>query len=300
MCYNLVMNNQTSAENKAKNDAVGKIGVFDSGFGGLDIFRHISKELPDYDFVYLGDTARTPYGSRSEQQVYEYTKQGVDFLFDKGCQIIILACNTASADALRKIQQKHLPQKFGPFAVSNKNVLGVIIPATEQAVGLTKNNRIGVIATESSVNSGAFVREIQKIKPSINVYQKACPLLVPIVESGETSDEIIMPILKKCLQPLVEEKVDVLILGCTHYGILEDHIKRALVDMGSEADMVSEGTVVSAKLKDYLNRHNEISEKLSKNSSREFYTTDLAEKFSEIGGKIVGSKIVAQKVSLTE
>lgn len=291
-------------DEKNNKDKTGKIGVFDSGFGGLDIFRHISNGLPENDFVYLGDTARTPYGNRSKEKVYQYVREGMDFLFDHGCKIIILACNTASADALRKIQQEYLVEKFGKDNNGdndsfNENVLGVIIPAAEEAAQTTKNNKVGVIATEGSVNSGAFIRELQKEKEDIQVFQKACPLLAPLVEADEVSDEIVMPILENYLKPLVENDIDTIILGCTHYGILKDQIKRSLNKMNSNAKIISEGEIVAQKLSDYLNRHKEISESLSKKSTRSFYTTDTPEKFSEIGSRIIGKRIVAEKVNIT-
>src|SRR3989344_7327726 len=153
------------------------IGVFDSGFGGISILRSIVKELPNYNYLYLGDTARTPYGTRSKEIVYEFTKQAVDFMFANNCELIIFACNTASSEALRKIQQNYLPKQY-----PNKKVLGVLIPAVEEAVIKTKNKRIGVIATEGTVKSNSFVDEITKLDPKIKVFQNSCPLLVPIVE----------------------------------------------------------------------------------------------------------------------
>ncbi len=162
-----------------------KIGVFDSGFGGLNVFRYISDELNEYDLVYLGDTARTPYGNRSQETVYEYTRQGIEFLFQKGCSLVILACNTASAEALRKIQQEFLPEKY-----PDKHVLGVLIPVAEVVENITKNKRVGVLATDSTISSGAYNREIYKIDKDIQVFGQSAPLLVPIIESGETDEEI--------------------------------------------------------------------------------------------------------------
>lgn len=270
-----------------KNKKYKSIGIFDSGFGGLDIMRGIIKELPEYDFVYLGDTARVPYGNRSQDVIYEFTKQAVDFLFSNNCELVILACNTASSEALRKIQQEHLPKHS-----SNKRVLGVIIPAVEQAIMKTKNKRVGVMATEGTVKSGAFVRELLKSDSKIKVFQNACPLLVPIIESGEQNSEIADIMLKKYLKPLLDKNIDTLILGCTHYGILESKISRVV---GKDISVISEVKIVAKKLKDYLSRHEEIERMLSKKGKRDFYSTDLTKKFDVLGSKFFGKKIQAKK-----
>ena len=266
------------------------IGVFDSGFGGLDIMKGIIKELPEYDFMYLGDTARVPYGNRSKEIVYEFTRQAVDFLFGNGCGLIILACNTASSDALRKIQQQYLP-KHHP----DKRVLGVIISTVEHAAKKTKNRKIGLIATEGTVMSGIFVNELKKKDKTIKLFQNACPLLVPIVEAGEQNSKIAQMALEKYLKPLLDKKIDTLVLGCTHYGILEKKIKKIV---GKKVHVISESKIIGKKLKDYLQRHPEIDKKLSKNAKHTFYTTDLNEKFVTLGSKFVGRKIKAEKVTL--
>jgi glutamate racemase len=276
-----------------------KIGVFDSGFGGLDIFRNIAKTLPEYDFIYLGDTARTPYGTRSKETVYEYSKQAVRFLFQKDCQLVIFACNTASADALSKIQHQFIPENFSTKeGVVNKKALGVIIPAIEEAAATTKNNKVGIIATEGSVKSNTFVEEMRKQNPNVEVFQQSAPLLVPIVESGDINEFFVYPIIEKYLQPLIEKQIDTLVLGCTHYGILKEQIQKTLDDLGSEAKIVSEGEVVAKKLKDYLNRHPEIDKLLSKKSNQVFYTTDLTDRFKKIGSELVGREINVEVVSL--
>jgi len=268
----------------------GLIGVFDSGFGGLDILRCIVKKLPQYHYIYLGDTQRSPYGARTQEAIYKFTEQAVNFLFNKGCELIILACNTASAEALRRIQQEHLP-KFFP----EKKVLGVIIPAVEAAIEQTKNNRLGVIATEGTVNSGAFAREILKRLPKAHVFQAACPLLVPIVEAGEKDAKIIQPILRKYLKPLLDKKIDTLILGCTHYGFLKREIKE---NIGKGVATVAEGPIVAEKLADYLKRHQEIEQKLSRAAGVDFFTTDLTDKFKQLGGQFFGRSIKPIKVEL--
>lgn len=252
--------------------------------------RGIVKELPAYDYLYLGDTARAPYGTRSPEVVYEFTKQAVDFMFANNCELIIFACNTASSDALRKIQQEYLP-KYYP----NKKVLGVLIPAAEEAIIKTKNKKIGVIATEGTVCSGAFARELMKINPKIKVFQNPCPLLVPIVEAGEQNSKATKIILENYLKPIKNRGADTLILGCTHYGILENQIRKII---GSGMAIISEAKVVPKKLKDYLKRHAAIEKKISKNRIVRFFSTDLTDKFILLGSKFFGRKIKAQKISL--
>ena len=266
------------------------IGVFDSGFGGIDILRGIVEELPNYDYIYLGDTARTPYGTRSREIVYEFTEQAVDFLFKNGAELIILACNTASSDALRKIQQEYLP-KYYP----EKKVLGVLIPAAEEAVKKTTNKKVGVIATEGTVKSGAFERELKKLKPKIKVFPKACPLIVPIVETGEEDSGVVETILENYLEPLIKNNIDTLILGCTHYGILEDKIKKII---GEDIYIISEANIIPKKLRDYLKRHPKIEEKLTKNGEVIFYSTDITDKFVLLGSKFFGKEIKTERVSL--
>ena len=268
------------------------IGVFDSGFGGIDILRGFVKELPQYDYLYLGDTARTPYGTRSRETVYAFTKQAVDFLFTQGCELIIFACNTASSDALRKIQREYVPKHS-----SGKKVLGVLIPAAEAAIEETKNKRIGVIATEGTVESLAFHRELTKLDPQVKVFQQACQLLVPLVEAGEHRSKAAQMILQKYLDPLLKKKIDTLILGCTHYGILEKQIK-ALLPPGIK--IVSEARVAPKKLKDYLKRHPEIETQLSQGKTAEFYSTDLTKRFTLLGSRFFGKKLKAKKALLHE
>ncbi|MBI2048792.1 MAG: glutamate racemase [Parcubacteria group bacterium] len=266
------------------------IGVFDSGFGGLDILRGIIKTLPQYDYIYLGDTARTPYGTRSPEIVYKFTKEAVDFLFAKNCTLVLLACNTASSDALRKIQKKDIPRLY-----PDKKILGVLIPAAEEAVLRTKNKRVGVIATDGTVKSGAFVRELKKLDPQIRVFQKGCPLLVPLVEAGEQNTEAARLILQNYLRPLIAKNIDTLILGCTHYGIL----KRAVQNIvGSRVHVVSEAETVPQKLKAYLAKHDEREKQIGKNGKIHFYTTDLSPKFQRLGSRFFGKPIHAQKITL--
>ena len=264
------------------------IGVFDSGFGGLEILKAVTKLLPEYDYVYLGDTARNPYGSRSQEVIFEFTAQAVGYLFKQNCQLIILACNTASSKALRRIQQEYLP-----IAYPNGKVLGVLIPAAEEAVLITKNYKIGVLATSATVSSGAFERELKKINPNIQVFQNAAPLLVPIVETGEQDSEIADLALRKYLAPLINEGIDTLILGCTHYGILKEEIQKIV---GPRIKLIAEGEIVARKLKDYLARHSEIEKKLTKKGRVRFLTTDLEDKFQSLGSIFYGKPIIPERV----
>lgn len=266
------------------------IGIFDSGFGGLSTMKGILKKLPEYNFIYLGDTARAPYGNRSKEVIYNFTVQAVNFLFKKNCELIILACNTVSSDALRQIQQRHIPRYY-----PNKKVLGVTIPLSERAVLKTKNGRVGVMGTERTVASKAFVRELRKINPKIKVFQKACPLLVPIVEAGEQNSKIAEIAIEKYIKPLAKRKIDTLILGCTHYGLLENKIKK-IVEKNIE--VVSDSEVIAKSLKKYLERHPEIEKNLDKKNRRIFYSTDLTKKFQILGSKFFGKKIEVKKIDL--
>lgn len=266
------------------------IGVFDSGFGGVEILRHVVNHLPQYNYIYLGDTARTPYGTRTPERIYEFTEQAVDFLFEQGCEVILIACNTASSEALRRIQQEYLVKKH-----PNKRVLGVIIPTAETVVERSKSKRVGVIATEGTVSSGTFCNEINKLDPAVKVFQQACPLLVPIVESGEDKSEIAALALRKYLKPLLTKKIDQLILGCTHYGILEKQIKKILP---KEIKTISQGKIVAIKFEDYLQRHPEIEKTLKRRSKTTFYTTDLTQRFQTFGSRFFGKEIKAKVVHL--
>ncbi|MDP2950908.1 MAG: glutamate racemase [bacterium] len=266
------------------------IGVFDSGFGGLAVFKEISQALPQYNYIYLGDTANCPYGNRSQKAIHSLTLKAVDFLFKQGCFLIILACNTSSSEALRRIQQEYLPKTY-----PSRRVLGVVVPACEEAVLLTKNRRIGVIATKATVSSLAFKKELTKLNPTIKVFQQACPLLVPLVEEGKHNLLATQAVLKSYLAPLLKEKVDTLILGCTHYGLLEKQIKQIV---GLEVKVVSEGNIVALKLKDYLTRHPEIETKFALKGKRQFLTTGKIFKFKKLGSLFYGKAILPQKAKL--
>ncbi len=267
----------------------GKIGVFDSGFGGLTVLKEFKKILPQYDYVYLGDNARAPYGSRSHQTIFEYTKEGVEFLFQNGAEIIVLACNSASAEALRKIQQEFLPEKY-----PDRRVLGVIIPTAEEATLETERGKVAILATEATVHSGTFEREIEKIDPRVKVFSFPAPLLVPIVENGEEKSAEAEEFIKKYVEEAKNTGADILILGCTHYGFL----KEAIAKYAPLMTIVEEAPIVARKFEDYLLRHADIKEKLSHNGSVEFFTTDNSEKFDTLGKRFLGSEITSKKITL--
>ncbi|MES2226108.1 MAG: glutamate racemase [Patescibacteria group bacterium] len=268
----------------------GPIGIFDSGFGGISVLKEIERILPGYRYIYLGDTARAPYGTRSMEVVHTFTEQAVDFLFKQGCRIVIIACNTASAEALRKVQQEYLPKHF-----PDRRVLGVVVPALEEAVRVTRSGRIGVLATGGTVRSGKFPRELRKIDKNMHVVQQAAPLLVPLVEEGEYRSPAAMLILRKYLVPLKRAGIDTLILACTHYGHFEGAIRR---ELGSRIKIVSEGKVVARKLKEYLARHPEMAVQLERRRGTVFYTTDLTERFRVIGAALLGRPVRPKKAVL--
>ncbi|MBN2662125.1 MAG: glutamate racemase [Bacteroidales bacterium] len=246
-----------------------KIGVFDSGYGGLTVLKEIVKILPQYDYVYLGDNARTPYGNRSFETVYKYTLEAVKYLFSVDCKLVILACNTASAKALRSIQQNDLP-KIAP----DKRVLGVIRPSVEVINKYSKSGLIGVLATSGTVASKSYVLEINKISPHYKVYQQACPMWVPLVENNEHDSDGADFFVKKCIDKLLSQdsEIDTVVLACTHYPLLLTKIKKYLP---KHIKIISQGKIVAPSLKDYLFRHSEIENRLSKNGVCQFLTTDI-------------------------
>ena len=266
-----------------------KIGIFDSGLGGLSILKEILRELPEYSYVYLGDNARVPYGGRSTELIYQFTKQAVDFLFENNCQLIILACNSATASSLRKIQQEYLPKHY-----PRKKVLGVIRPAVEKVIEL-KAKRVGVIGTYATVNSKSFVHEIKKLNPQVEVYQNAAPLLVPIIEEDEINWAGCDLILRKYLDPLIKKKIDTLILGCTHYGLIADKIQKII---GKNVNVITEGEETAEKLKNYLKRHAELERQLIKNMSRQYFVTDLNERYKKMAELFLGRPIPLTRSNL--
>ncbi len=264
-----------------------KIGIFDSGLGGLIVMSNLVATLPHYDYIYLGDTAHVPYGNRTQAEIYNFTEKAVQHLFDAGCQIIIIACNTASAEALRKIQQEYLPAHF-----PDRRVLGVLIPAAEVAVKQSSTQIIGVLATSSTVESGAFVREILKISPQADIIQQAAPDLVPLIESGNFDEA--QQFLADYLAPFTEN-IDTLILGCTHYPILKRQIQEIL---GADIHVVSQDECMGEKLHSYLENHPELSEKLSKDSTHLFYVTELTETSVNLAQKLFNNPVPLQKITL--
>lgn len=268
------------------------IGVFDSGYGGLTVLKEIVKELPQYDYLYLGDNARAPYGSRSFEEVYELTLECVKQLFDKGCHLVILACNTASAKALRNIQQKDLP-----IIAPDRRVLGVIRPTTELVGNYSKTRHIGVLGTTGTVLSQSYPIEITKFFPDVKVYQEACPLWVPMVENNEYNTPKSDAIIKQHIDSLMSRspKIDTIILGCTHYPLLKDQIKKFLPD---NFTLLSQGDIVAKGLADYLKRHQEMDAKCSKGNTIEFLTTGDTKNFDIHAGKFFGKEIKSKHLQL--
>jgi glutamate racemase len=268
------------------------IGVFDSGFGGLTVLKEIGKLLPEYDYLYLGDNARAPYGTRSFETVYEYTLQCVKQLFEMGCPLVILACNTASAKALRTIQQKDLP-KIAP----GKRVLGVIRPTTEVVGKYSKTGHVGILGTTGTITSNSYPIEIEKFYPGIVVHQEACPMWVPLVENNQFESEGADFFIKQNLDHLLEKEknIDAIILGCTHYPLLINKIKKHLPP---HITLLSQGEIVAASLTDYLKRHSEIEAQLSKGKSIDFYTTDSPENFDKAASIFYGKEVKSKHLVL--
>jgi glutamate racemase len=269
------------------------IGVFDSGYGGLTILKELVKTLPEYDYLYLGDNARAPYGTRSYDTVYKFTLECVRYLFDAGCQLVILACNTASAKALRTIQQHDLA-----LIDPNRRVLGVIRPSAEAVGALTQTQSVGVLGTTGTVKSESYVIEIQKLFPHIHVLQQDCPMWVPLVENGEYdslgADYFIQESLAKLF--VQDAAIDTVILGCTHYPLLINKIRQFLP---TGVCLVSQGEIVAHSLVDYLQRHPEIDEKCSKSRTRSFLTTDNNDIFDQHAAVFFGERVSSTQVSVT-
>jgi len=270
------------------------IGVFDSGYGGLTVLKELVKVLPQNDFLYLGDNARTPYGTRSFDVVYEYTLQAVKYLFKQNCPLIIIACNTASAKALRNIQQLDLPH----IAPKNR-VLGVIRPSVEKVAEITKNGHVGVLGTSGTVVSKSYPIELKKwsggkVKSTV---QEACPMWVPLVENNEIETKGAEYFVKRNIDNILKKdgELDTLILGCTHYPLLASVIKKYIP---SEISILNQGQIVAEKLVEYLNRHPEIAKRLSKSGRVEFQTTESTETFENKAELFLAQKIVAQKIHL--
>ena len=270
----------------------GPIGVFDSGYGGLTILDKIREVLPEYDYIYLGDNARAPYGTRSFEVVYEFTRQAVNKLFDMGCHLVILACNTASAKALRSIQMSDLPQ-IDPA----RRVLGVIRPTVECIGEISKNQHIGVLATAGTIKSESYPLEIHKLFPEIQVSGTACPMWVSLVENNESQDEGADYFIRKYIDQLLSKdpQIDTVILGCTHFPILLPKIRQYIPD---HISVIAQGEYVAESLKDYLKRHPEMDAKCTKNGNCQFYTTEAEEKFSESASTFLKQQISVKHITL--
>ena len=266
------------------------LGFFDSGFGGLSVVREIRKRLPQYSFVYLGDNARSPYGSLSPEVIHRYTLEGVVELFERGAELIVVACNTSSSVALRRIQQEYLPVHH-----PDKRVLGIVIPTAEEVSSLSTTKVIGILATEATVNSHAYPQEILKIDSRVAVRQQACPLLVPLIEAGELhaanvpANRYVESLLKS------DPRIDTILLGCTHYALIED-ILRPLVPPAMR--LVSQGAIVAEKLVDYLRRHPEIERRLNRSGSELFLTTEYSPRIQRLATQFFGRPVEIQTVEI--
>lgn len=270
-----------------------RIGIFDSGYGGLTILREIRRRLPDYDYLYLGDNARAPYGTRSFDIVYRFTLQAVRHLFDRGCRLIILACNTASAKALRSIQQNDLP-----VIDPSRRVLGVIRPTVEVLPDLSRSGHIGLLATPGTVASHSYRMEVEKINPRMTITEHACPMWVPLVENNEAASPGADYFVRKYIDELLtlDPAIDTIVLGCTHYPLLLPKIREYVPDSIS---IISQGELVAESLADYLHRHPEIESVCEKNGAIEYLTTESAEKFDGLASIFMNAPVTAKKITLT-
>jgi glutamate racemase len=263
------------------------IGIFDSGFGGLTVFRDIVRVLPDYDYLYLGDNARAPYGGRSFETIYRYTLECVEYLFAQGCPLVILACNTASAKALRNIQQLDLP-KMEPW----RRVLGVIRPTTEHIGRYTTTGHVGIMATPGTVQSESYILEIEKLWPELHVWQEACPMWVPLIENNEYNQPGADYFIKQHIERLLAQSpdIDTIVLGCTHYPLMLRKIRQFTPD---HIQLLAQGSIVADQLSNYLYRHPDMDARLSRGGTRQFQTTDTPEHFNVKGNMFWGEPLSA-------
>jgi glutamate racemase len=270
------------------------IGIFDSGYGGLTVFKSITQKMPQYNYIYLGDNSRSPYGDHSFETVYQYTLESVEWLFNQGCPLVILACNTASAKALRSIQQKVLPFKY-----PNHRVLGVIRPTAEIVDAFTKTKTIGVLGTRGTVNSQSYLMEINKFFPEINVLQQACPMWVPLVENNEHLDPGADYFVKKYIDAIMtrDKSIDCLLLACTHYPLLIPKIKMFVPEA---VQLLGQGDIVADSLVSYLQRHPEFDNHIEKSGRRRFFTTGEQEIFDKYATIFFGSNVKSEHISLTK
>ncbi len=263
-----------------------KLGVFDSGLGGLVIARAIRDALPEIDITYFGDTLHLPYGNRSKDAIYDYSRAAIEFLFEQDCQLIITACNTVSASALRRLQQVYLPNSD----YKDRRILGVVVPTLECALD-AGYKRLGVIATNDTVHSNIYEDELRKLRPDMHIVQKATPLLVPLIEND--GEPWVSSVLEHYLNTLIKEDLECLILGCTHYPFLKAHIKKIL-----DVNLLSQDEIIPDKLKDYLMRHPEIDHKITRNGTISFYVSDMTESYRRAAFNIYGEKIIIKQVKL--
>lgn len=270
----------------------GPIGVFDSGYGGLTVLSDIRERLPEYDFMYLGDNARAPYGTRSYEVVYKYTLEAVNELFSRGCSLVILACNTASAKALKTIQQNDLPN-----IDADKRVLGVIRPTTEIIGDLTQSGHVGILATQGTVLSESYVIELAKYSPQTKVVQHACPMWVPLIENNRHDSVAGKAFVKEDVEALLkmDPDIDVIVLACTHYPILKEYIQSIVP---SSVQVISQGKIVAEKLENYLSRHKEIDDKCSKAGHIDFLTTEKAIEFDKNASVFFGEEVKSTHIKL--
>lgn len=271
---------------------MGPIGVFDSGYGGLTILKEFREELPEYDFLYLGDNARAPYGTRSFEVVYEFTLEAIEELFSRGCELVILACNTASAKALRSVQQNDLP-RIAPL----KRVLGVIRPTTEIIGSLSKSGRVGVLATEGTVRSNSYLIEIAKFSPEVKVYQQACPMWVPLIENHQHLSAPGKEFIREDVEELLamDPDIDVIILGCTHYPIVKETIEEVVP---AHVQVIAQGEIVANRLKNYLQRHPEIEQLCTKGGTVQYLTTESSGTFDHKATQFIGERINSTHIHL--
>lgn len=279
-----------------KQQQCGPIGIFDSGYGGLTILKEIRRVLPQYDYIYLGDNARAPYGTRSFDIVYRFTLESVRYLFERGCRIVILACNTASAKALRTIQQHDLPG-IDP----TRRVLGVIRPTVERLGEFSKTGHIGIFGTPGTIQSESYNMEIAKLYPSFRTVGHACPMWVPLIENGESNSDGADYFVRQDVYRLLEKdpEIDTIVLGCTHYPILYDKIRRAVPE---NIRLLTQGDIVATSLASYLNRHSGMKERICRNDDGEgtctFLTTENSAKFSTMASLFLGSPVIAENIEL--
>lgn len=272
----------------------GRIGVFDSGYGGLTILREMQALLPQYDYLYLGDNARAPYGTRSFDIVYDFTRQAVEELFDRGCNLVILACNTASAKALRSIQQKLLPGKY-----PGRRVLGVIRPTVEAVGNVTGTRHIGLLATPGTVRSHSYRMELEKLHSGMAITETECPMWVPLIETGEAAGEGADYFVRKYIGNVLKEdpEIDTLVLGCTHYPLLMPKIMKAVPEGIS---VMAQGETVALSLKDYLARHPEMDALCTKGGSVKFLTTEISERFDALAGLFISNTVRSERITLND